>query len=140
LQHRFPSAEGVTHALDDDSTADDELRLQLGPGPRDAATEQTTNPTGHQADRPERFQFQLKAAFEAPLLSRQRSPHERLKMSESVGALAAPSAAQYALAVTRKEHDQQNQEGKQAVQLIEAATAPQLANSGAVGTKLNLVA
>jgi len=61
-------------------------------------------------------------------------------MADPVGAIGAPRAAQYAVAVTRKEHDQQDLQGRQAVQLIESATAPKLATSGSVGTKLNFVA
>ncbi|MEI9938355.1 MAG: hypothetical protein WDO69_14130 [Pseudomonadota bacterium] len=60
-------------------------------------------------------------------------------MAEPVGAISAPSAAKYAVAVTRTEQDQQNVQGQQAVQLIQSATAPQLATSGSVGTKLNFV-
>ena len=61
-------------------------------------------------------------------------------MADPVGAIGAPRAAQYAVAVTRKEQDQQAVQGQQAVQLIESATAPKLATSGSVGTKLNFVA
>jgi hypothetical protein len=60
-------------------------------------------------------------------------------MAEPVGAIGAPTAAKYAVEVTRKELDQQDQQGKQAVQLIESASAPALATSGSVGTKLNFV-
>ncbi|HEY3252460.1 MAG TPA: hypothetical protein VGJ91_00875 [Polyangiaceae bacterium] len=58
-------------------------------------------------------------------------------MAEPVAAIGAPTAAQYALAVTRKEQDQQDLQGQQALQLIQAASAPKLATSGSVGTKLN---
>jgi hypothetical protein len=58
----------------------------------------------------------------------------------NVGAVSAASGAQYAVAVVGKQHDQQKVEGQQAVQLIQSATAPQLASSGSVGTKLNFVA
>ena len=61
-------------------------------------------------------------------------------MAEPVGAIGASTAASYALAVTRKEHDQQEEQGRQAVQLIQSATAPQLETSGPVGTKLHFVA
>jgi len=61
-------------------------------------------------------------------------------MADPIAAIGAPTAATYALAVTRKEHDQKNLEGQQAVQLIQAATAPKLETSGSVGTKLNIVA
>lgn len=61
-------------------------------------------------------------------------------MADPIGAIGATSAATYALAVTRKEHDQKNLEGQQAVQLIQAATAPKLETSGAVGTQLNFIA
>ncbi len=61
-------------------------------------------------------------------------------MAEPVGAIGAPSAAEYVLAVTRKEQDQQALQGQQAVQLIQAATLPKLASSGSVGTKLHVVA
>ena len=44
------------------------------------------------------------------------------------------------MAVAGKQHDQQQVEGRQAVQLIQSATAPQLASSGSVGTKLNVTA
>ena len=60
-------------------------------------------------------------------------------MADPVGAIGAPTAAKYAVAVTRKEQDQQDLQGQQAVQLIESATAPKLATSGSVGTKLNVV-
>lgn len=60
-------------------------------------------------------------------------------MAEPVGAIAASTAAQYTIAVARKEQDQQDLQGQQAVQLIQASTAPQLATSGEVGTKLNFV-
>lgn len=60
-------------------------------------------------------------------------------MAEPVGAIAASSAAQYAVAVARKEQDQQNVQGQEAVQLIQASTAPKLATSGEVGTKLHFV-
>jgi hypothetical protein len=60
-------------------------------------------------------------------------------MAEPVGAIGAPTAAKYAVEVTRKEQAQQDLQGQQAVQLIESASAPQLATSGSVGTKLNFV-
>jgi len=60
-------------------------------------------------------------------------------MAEPVGAITASSAAQYVVAIARKEQDQQDVQGQQAVQLIQASTAPPLASSGAVGTKLNIV-
>ena len=43
-------------------------------------------------------------------------------MAGPVGAISAPNAAKYAVAVAGKEHDQQRVEGQQAVQLIEAST------------------
>ena len=61
-------------------------------------------------------------------------------MAEPIGAVGAPLATQYAVAVTRQEHLQKDAEGKQAVQLIQSASAPALASSGPVGTKLNLSA
>ena len=61
-------------------------------------------------------------------------------MGEPISAVGAPRAAQYAVAVTRKELDQKDLEGQQAVQLIQSATAPSLATEGAVGTKLNFTA
>ncbi len=61
-------------------------------------------------------------------------------MADAIGGVSAPNAAQFAIAVTRKQHDQASQEGKEAVQLIQSATAPQLASSGSVGAKLNFVA
>ena len=60
-------------------------------------------------------------------------------MAEPVGAIGAASAAKFAVAVTRKQLDQQDLQGQQAVQLIQSASSPELATSGAVGTKLNLV-
>ena len=64
----------------------------------------------------------------------------RIQMAEAIGAIGAPNAAQYAVAVARKEHSQQAEEGRQAVQLIQASSAPELAASGSLGTKLNVVA
>ena len=61
-------------------------------------------------------------------------------MADPIGAISAPAAAQYSVEVTGKAHEQASLEGKQAVQLIESATAPQLATSGDVGTKLHLKA
>jgi hypothetical protein len=60
-------------------------------------------------------------------------------MPEPVGAIGAPTAAKYAVEVTRKEQDQQDAQGQQAVQLIQSANAPQLETSGSVGTKLHFV-
>ena len=60
-------------------------------------------------------------------------------MADPVGAISAPSAAQYAVGVVRMQHNQQAEEGKEAVQLIQSANSPQLASSGAVGTKLHVV-
>jgi hypothetical protein len=61
-------------------------------------------------------------------------------MAEPISGVGAPRAAEYAVAVTRKELDQKNLEGQQAVQLIQSATAPALATDGVVGTKLHVVA
>jgi hypothetical protein len=61
-------------------------------------------------------------------------------MADAIGAVSAPLAAQYSVAVASKQQAQTSQEGKQAEQLIEAATAPKLAPSGDVGTKLNFMA
>ena len=61
-------------------------------------------------------------------------------MADPVGAIGATTAATYAIAVTRQEHDQKSVEGQQAVQLIQSATAPKLETSGSVGTKLHFVA
>ncbi len=61
-------------------------------------------------------------------------------MAAEIGSVSAPLGAQIATAVAGKAQSQQKAEGQQAVQLIEGATAPQLANSGAVGTKLHFVA
>ena len=61
-------------------------------------------------------------------------------MAEPVGAISAPNAAQYAVAVVSKQHGQQRLEGRQAVQLIQSATSPQLATAGSVGTQLDFVA
>ena len=61
-------------------------------------------------------------------------------MPDPVSAIGAPKAAEYAVAVLRKAHNQQEEEGKQAVQLIQSAASPALASSGSVGTKLNVVA
>ncbi|HEY0465494.1 MAG TPA: hypothetical protein VGC79_14865 [Polyangiaceae bacterium] len=61
-------------------------------------------------------------------------------MAESVGAVGASTAVKYAFAVARQELDQQEVQGKQAVQLIQSATpAPTLESSGSLGTKLNVV-
>ena len=60
-------------------------------------------------------------------------------MAEPIGAIAAPTAAQYAVEVTRKEHDQQAELGQQAVELIQSANAAKLETSGSVGTKLHFV-
>lgn len=61
-------------------------------------------------------------------------------MADPIGAVSAPTATQYSVEVTGKAHDQASLEGKQAVQLIESATAPQLATSGDLGTMLNFKA
>ncbi|MET0789973.1 MAG: hypothetical protein ABW061_00500 [Polyangiaceae bacterium] len=61
-------------------------------------------------------------------------------MSDPIGAVGATTAAQYSVEVTGKAHDQAKVEGKQAVQLIDSASAPKLASSGDVGTKLNFTA
>ena len=61
-------------------------------------------------------------------------------MADPIGGVSAPNAAKFAVEVTRKQHDQQSQEGKEAVQLIQSATSPQLESSGDVGTKLNFLA
>jgi hypothetical protein len=58
---------------------------------------------------------------------------------DSVGAVGAPTAAQYSVAVTQKEHSQKAIEGQDSVELIQSASMP-LATSGSVGTKLNVVA
>jgi hypothetical protein len=57
----------------------------------------------------------------------------------SVGAVGAPTAAQYSVAVTKKQQSQQAVEGQESVQLIQSASQP-LATSGAVGTKLDFMA
>jgi len=57
----------------------------------------------------------------------------------SVGPVSPPIGAQYAAAVTKKQHGQQELEGQESLQLIQSASAP-LATSGSVGTKLNVVA
>jgi hypothetical protein len=59
--------------------------------------------------------------------------------ADSVGAVGAPTAAKYSVAVAQKQQGQNAVQGQQAVQLIQSAT-PQLASSGSVGTKLNFVA
>lgn len=61
-------------------------------------------------------------------------------MADPVGAIGPSAAASYAIAVTRKEQDQTDLQGQQAVQLIQSASAPKLETSGAVGTKLHFVA
>ncbi|MEO6598690.1 MAG: hypothetical protein ABIQ16_02375 [Polyangiaceae bacterium] len=61
-------------------------------------------------------------------------------MTNPIGAVSAPTATQYAVEVTGKAHEQASVEGKQAVQLIESATAPQLETAGDVGTTLNFKA
>jgi len=60
-------------------------------------------------------------------------------MADSIGAIGATTATKFAVEVTRKEQDQQEVQGQQAVQLIQAASAPKLETSGSVGTKLNFV-
>jgi hypothetical protein len=60
-------------------------------------------------------------------------------MAEPIGAIGAPTAATYAVEVTRKEQDQQELQGQQAVQLIQSASAPKPETSGSVGTKLHFV-
>ena len=57
----------------------------------------------------------------------------------SVEAVGAPTGAQYAMAVTKKQQTQQQVEGQESLQLIQSASAP-LAASGSLGTKLNVVA
>jgi hypothetical protein len=57
----------------------------------------------------------------------------------SVEPVSAPTGAQYAVAVSKKQQSQQEIEGQESVQLIQSATAP-LATSGSVGTQLNFVA
>jgi len=59
--------------------------------------------------------------------------------SSSVGAIGASTPVAYQVAVTQKQHSQQEIEGQQSVQLIQAAAAP-LATSGDVGTRLHVVA
>lgn len=61
-------------------------------------------------------------------------------MADAISGVGAATGAQYAVAVTRKEQDQKDLEGQQAVQLIQAATAPALASEGSIGTKLNFKA
>ncbi len=60
--------------------------------------------------------------------------------ADSVGAVGASTAANYAVAVTKKQQSQEAVEGQQSVQLIQSASAPQLENSGSVGTTLNFFA
>ena len=57
---------------------------------------------------------------------------------DSVGPVAAPTAAQYVMSVAKKEQSQQEVEGQESVQLIQSASAP-LASSGSVGTRLHVV-
>ena len=59
--------------------------------------------------------------------------------ADSVTPVGASAPANYAVAVTKKQQDQQTVEGRESLQLIQSA-APQLATSGSVGTKLNFVA
>jgi hypothetical protein len=59
--------------------------------------------------------------------------------ADSVTPVGASAPAKYAVAVTKKQQDQQTVEGRESLQLIQSA-APQLATSGSVGTKLNYVA
>jgi hypothetical protein len=58
---------------------------------------------------------------------------------DSVSSVGAPTAAQYVVSVAKKEQSQQEIEGQESVQLIQSASS-QLATSGSVGTKLNVVA
>ena len=59
---------------------------------------------------------------------------------DSVSSVGAPTAAQYSVSVAKKQQTQQDIEGQESVQLIQSASAPQLASSGSIGTKLNVVA
>ncbi|MEP7051878.1 MAG: hypothetical protein ABJB12_16050 [Pseudomonadota bacterium] len=61
-------------------------------------------------------------------------------MANSVGPIGATIALKYALAVAGKQQQEQADSGQQSLALIQSAAAPQLATSGAVGTKLNVVA
>ena len=61
-------------------------------------------------------------------------------MADAVGPIGALIAAKYAVAVASKQQQQQSSGGQQSVSLIQSAAAPQLATSGSVGTKLNVVA
>ena len=58
----------------------------------------------------------------------------------SSAAAAAPDRLAYDAAVLQKTKSHIEEQGRQAVQLIEAATSAQLATSGSVGTKLHVVA
>jgi hypothetical protein len=60
--------------------------------------------------------------------------------ADSVGAVGPSTAANYAVAVTKKQQSQAAVEGQESVQLIQSASAPQLEGSGSVGTKLNFFA
>ncbi|HEY5376902.1 MAG TPA: hypothetical protein VIK01_24635 [Polyangiaceae bacterium] len=60
--------------------------------------------------------------------------------ADSVGPVGASTAANYAVAVTKKQQSQEAVEGQESVQLIQSASAPQLESSGSVGTKLNFFA
>jgi hypothetical protein len=62
--------------------------------------------------------------------------------ADSVGAVGAstPTTANYAVAVTKKQQDQESVQGQESVQLIQSAAAPQLESSGSVGTQLNFFA
>jgi hypothetical protein len=59
---------------------------------------------------------------------------------DSVGSVGASTAANYAVAVTKKQQNQEAVEGQESVQLIQSASAPQLESSGSVGTQLNFFA
>ena len=83
--------------------------------------------------------FRSRLSGRPPFIQIGESALKGRTMAEPVGAIGASTAAKYAVAVTRKEQDQQDLQGQQAVQLIQSATAPQLATSGSVGTKLNVV-
>jgi len=60
--------------------------------------------------------------------------------ADSVGPVGASTLANYAVAVTKRQQSQHAAEGQESLQLIQSAAAPQLAQSGSVGTKLNFFA
>jgi hypothetical protein len=113
---------------------------QLRSAQRATANEQAMGKSARRPTSADESDFSLKGQERPPFIHLGRIRPERSKpVPEPVGAIGASTAVKYAVAVTRQEQDQQDLQGRQAVQLIQSATAPQLATSGSVGTKLNVV-